>query len=199
MHSIYVEGPGDKKFVEDFIKLISLDNLISEVTPVGGWPGLRLLGPKLLERFDLGGKNLVVFDADSDKENKERWLDELENELNSELLDRDKGQFNIESQASLKFERFFFPNNHDEGELETLLLQCINQEHSHILDCFEAYKVCIANQNQYVLPDNKSKIYAYCQAILGKNKRNYLDKRLWNFDNFNAKPFKDFLLNSFVA
>lgn len=194
MHSIYVEGPDDKKFVADFIKLISLDNLASKVISVGGWQGLREFEPQLKERFDLGGKNLVIFDADSDREHKEKWLDELENELNSELLDRDKGQLNIESQASLKFERFFFPNNHDEGELETLLLQCINQEHSHILDCFEAYKVCISSRNQYALPDNKSKIYAYCQAILGKNERNYLDKSLWNIDNLHTKPFKDFLL-----
>lgn len=194
MHFIYVEGPEDKKFVESFIELISLNNLISEVTPVGGWQGLRRLRPTLLERFDLRGKNLVVFDADSDKEDKKRWLNELEYELNSELLDRYKNQLNMDSQARFKFEIFFFPNNHDDGELEDLILQCINQEHSHILTCFEEYKACIASRKRYALPDNKSKIYAYCQAILGKNERNYLDESLWNLDNLRTKPFKDFLL-----
>ncbi|GAA7453137.1 hypothetical protein ID1036_03050 [Helicobacter pylori] len=60
---------------------------------------------------------------------------------------------------------FLFPNNQDDGDLETLLLEIA--KHDEFLKCFEGYLECIKNKEHYKPIKNirKNKLYAYLEAL----------------------------------
>lgn len=179
MVSIYVEGKADKRFIEDTIKYLELDNILTpEIIITNGYQGLKHYKQKIELTKDLGGLNIVIFDADQNKSEKEvsiKMMDEI---------------------ASY----FFFPNNNDNGDLEDLLSQIINPDHKGILDCFEDYQTCVKDKGEYILPNKKARIYAYCEAVLPKksmevqeDKRNYLDQEIWKMDSPAMNPLLEFL------
>lgn len=186
MHSIYVEGKADKKFINDFVKLIRPE-LISNVNmiEIGNYTQLKLYEPKMRETQDHGGRNVVIIDADDTPGIKAREVAKLEKEIGLQLY------------------LFFLPDNRSDGNLEDLLLNCTVNDHQGIIECFDEYQRCIENKGDYTLPNTKAKVYAYCEAILPKkakekiqdHKRDYLDKNLWDIDNPYTKPLKDFLVS----
>lgn len=76
---------------------------------------------------------------------------------------------------------FLFPNNQDDGDLETLLLEIA--KHDEFLKCFEGYLECIKSKEHYKPIKNisKSKWYAYLEVFelqnFFKDKRNKNDKK----------------------
>ena len=96
---------------------------------------------------------------------------------------------------------FFFPDNESPGDLEDLLLRIINPEHQIIIDCFQEYQGCLENVDDYILPNKKAMIFAYCEALLPKKEakkireehRDYLDEKLWNIHSEFLEPIKEFL------
>lgn len=109
---------------------------------------------------------------------------------------------------------FLFPNNQDDGDLETLLLKIAN--HKEFINCFEGYLDCIKKTEHYKPIKNirKNKWYAYLEAlglenltkidifdneskIKNKHEENY--RRLKEVIKFNSKsliPLKNFLEKS---
>ncbi|WRE78839.1 hypothetical protein KVD39_01840 [Helicobacter pylori] len=78
---------------------------------------------------------------------------------------------------------FLFPNNQDDGDLETLLLKIAN--HKEFINCFEGYLDCIKKTEHYKPIKNirKNKWYAYLEA-LGLE---YLYTKKNIFDNIGGK------------
>ena len=186
---IFVEGKGDIRFLTDYIfRLTTVKPKQETFVNIGGCT-YELIEPNRLlftegNLGDIGGTNLIIFDANGDYAKKK-----------AEILSW-KQKLNIE------FELFLFPNDNDYGNLETLLENISLPEHKIIFDCFDKYQECIGVNKNYSLPNQKAKNFAYTEAILSKskseeakeNKRNYLDTTLWNLNGDYMEPLKDFLL-----
>ena len=203
---IIVEGEADKKFFEDYYH-----HLFHEKAPsgsimhpgkdddTGGYQKLRSQDTlnALRQNTDLGGVNLVIFDADENPEARRK-----------ELLA-------IRDQYGVEFELFLLPNDKDAGTLENLLENIINPDNQPVMDCWATYegeleKVRIPSKTPPTLtiPAKKTKIYAYLETLLGKSKaekelikdrnRNYENSQHWNLNSKNMEPLKVFLIDNLL-
>ena len=201
---IIVEGEADKKFFENYYH-----HLFHEKAPFGSimYPGkdsdtggfTKLKSEEALgamrQNTDLGGKNLVIFDADDDCESRRK-----------ELLA-------IQEEYGVEFDLFLLPNNKDAGALEDLLENIINPNNQPVMDCWATYegelgKVRIPTKTPPTLtiPAKKTKIYAYLETLLGKTRsqkklikdanRNYENTEHWNLDAEYLESLKEFLTNN---
>ena len=198
---IIVEGEADKKFFKDYFH-----HLFNEKSPegciihpgkdgdTGGYQKLRsedAIGI-MRQNTDLGGINLVIFDADKDMEKRR-----------SELLA-------IKEEFGVEFELFLLPNNKDAGALEDLLENIINPDNKPVMDCWQTYegelgKVRIPTKTPPTLtiPAKKTKIYAYLETLLKDTKeqkklikdanRNYENTQHWNLDAEYLETSRKFL------
>ena len=198
---IIVEGDADKKFFEDYYHHIFGEKApkSSIIHPgkdgdTGGYQKLKsedAIGV-MRQNTDMGGINLVIFDADEDTEARR-----------SELLV-------IKEEFSVEFELFLLPNDKDVGALEDLLENIINPNNQPVMDCWQTYEeklreVRIPSKTPPTLtiPAKKTKIYAYLETLLGKSRsqkklikdanRNYKNTQHWNLDAEYLEPLKEFL------
>ena len=200
---IIVEGDADKKFFEDYYH-----HIFGEKAPkgsithpgkdgdTGGYQKLKsedAIG-LMRQNTDMGGINLVIFDADEDTESRR-----------AELLA-------IKEEFGVEFELFLLPNNKDVGALEDLLENIINPNNQPVMVCWQTYEeklreVRIPSKTPPTLtiPAKKTKIYAYLETLLGKSRsqkklikdanRNYKNTQHWNLDAEYLEPLKEFLEN----
>ncbi len=141
---IFVEGPSDKVFLE--VYLYFLGNFLTKNFKVQNIKGKDNLSQRLLEieKYD---KTLIIFDADKDYEsNKKEILSKTQQKITEEQI-------------------FLFPNNQDDGDLETLLLEIA--KHDEFLKCFEGYLECIKSKEHYKPIRNirKNMLYAYLEVF----------------------------------
>ncbi len=160
---IFVEGPSDKVFLEAY--LYFLEDLPIKNFKVKDVTGKDNLSKRLLEieKYD---KTLIIFDADKDYESNKKEI--------LKVVSKTKQTISEE-------QIFLFPNNRDDGDLETLLLEIA--KHDEFLKCFEGYLECIKSKEHYKPIKNisKSKWYAYLEVFelqnFFKDKRNKNDKK----------------------
>ncbi|GHQ06763.1 hypothetical protein VN0274_02470 [Helicobacter pylori] len=149
---IFVEGSSDKVFLEVYLYFLG-DFLIKnfKVQKVDGKDNLskRLLE---IEKYD---KTLIVFDADKDYESNKKEI--------LKIVSKTKQTISEE-------QIFLFPNNQDNGDLETLLLKIA--KHDKLIKCFEKYLKCIECKcNEIKEHDNpikktrKHMLYAYLEVF----------------------------------
>ncbi|TPH92303.1 DUF3226 domain-containing protein [Helicobacter pylori] len=143
---IFVEGPSDKVFLE--VYLYFLEDLPIKNFKVKDVKGKDNLSKRLLEieKYD---KTLIIFDADNYKSNKKEILT---------VVSKTKQTISEE-------QIFLFPNNQDDGDLETLLLKIA--KHDEFLKCFEGYLECIKSKEHYKPIRNirKNMLYAYLEVF----------------------------------
>ena len=198
---IIVEGDADKKFFEDYYH-----HVFGEKAPkgsithpgkdgdTGGYQKLKsedAIGV-MRQNTDMGGINLVIFDADEDTES------------------RRAESLAIKDEFGVEFELFLLPNNKDVGALEDLLENIINPNNQPVMVCWQTYEeklreVRIPSKTPPTLtiPAKKTKIYAYLETLLGKSRsqkklikdanRNYKNTQHWNLDAEYLEPLKEFL------
>lgn len=198
---IIVEGDADKKFFEDYYHHIFGEKAPkSSIThpgkdgDTGGYQKLKsedAIGV-MRQNTDMGGINLVIFDADEDTEARR-----------SELLV-------IKEEFGVEFELFLLPNDKDAGALEDLLENIFNPNNQPVMECWQTYEeklreVRIPSKTPPTLtiPAKKTKIYAYLETLLGKSRsqkklikdanRNYKNTQHWNLDAEYLEPLKEFL------
>ncbi|MBR6604271.1 MAG: hypothetical protein IKK92_00130 [Prevotella sp.] len=198
---IIVEGDADKKFFEDYYHHIfgekAPKSSITHPGKDGDTGGCQKLKSEdaigvMRQNTDMGGINLVIFDADEDTEARR-----------SELLV-------IKEEFGVEFELFLLPNDKDAGALEDLLENIINPNNQPVMDCWQTYEeklreVRIPSKTPPTLtiPAKKTKIYAYLETLLGKSRsqkklikdanRNYKNTQHWNLDAEYLEPLKEFL------
>ncbi|WP_121075376.1 DUF3226 domain-containing protein [Helicobacter pylori] len=141
---IFVEGPSDKVFLE--VYLYFLEDLPIKNFKVQNIKGKDNLSKRLIEieKYD---KTLIIFDADKNYEsNKKEILSKTQQKITKEQI-------------------FLFPNNQDDGDLETLLLEIA--KHDEFLKCFEGYLECIKSKEHYRPIKNirKNMLYAYLEVF----------------------------------
>ncbi|EJB38052.1 DUF3226 domain-containing protein [Helicobacter pylori] len=118
---IFVEGPSDKVFLE--VYLYFLEDIPIKNFKVRSTNGKDNLSSKLLLETEKYDKTLIIFDADKNYEsNKKEILSKTQQKITEEQI-------------------FLFPNNQDDGDLETLLLEIA--KHKEIIQCFKRYLKCI--------------------------------------------------------
>ncbi|WRC81703.1 hypothetical protein E5K90_01755 [Helicobacter pylori] len=141
---IFVEGPSDKVLLE--VYLYFLEDIPIKNFKVQNIKGKDNLSKQLLEieKYD---KTLIIFDTDKDYEsNKKEILSKTQQKITERQI-------------------FLFPNNQDDGDLETLLLEIA--KHDEFLKCFEGYLECIKSKEHYkpIKDIRKSKWYAYLEVF----------------------------------
>ncbi|EJB88767.1 hypothetical protein HpDR76_01380 [Helicobacter pylori] len=144
---IFVEGPSDKVFLE--VYLYFLEDLPIKNFKVQNIKGKDNLSKRLLEieKYD---KTLIIFDANKDYESNKK-------EILTVVSKR--------KQTISEEQIFLFPNNQDDGDLETLLLEIA--KHDEFLKCFESYLECIKSKEHHEPIKNirKNMLYAYLEVF----------------------------------
>lgn len=176
-------------FIDTLLKVMGKPRTSYEIQCVGGKDNLRNLENKFLENTLEGGRNIVIFDADSPETGsgfeaaRERILHTFSSEIKIDGL-------------------FLFPDNHSDGIFENLL-EALTQKkvHARFFDCFGDYEKCLGEA--YVSPDIKGKLHTYMSAqktltkkqhdLLGSGQWLFDDTRFWNLDAEAIQPLKKFL------
>lgn len=179
-------------FVRTLLRFLWIGESLYEIIHVGGKDNLLNMRVKFQENTLDGGLNVVIFDADSPQTGGGYKV----------TLDRIRKTF----QEDVKIDGIFlFPNNHDDGFFESLLVCLAQQEtHKRFFDCFHDYELCLGDG--YVSPDLKGKLFSYMssQKALTKSQHRALgsgnwlfdDARFWNLNSEELLPMKDFLLSN---
>nr|WP_120921233.1 DUF3226 domain-containing protein [Helicobacter pylori] len=149
---IFVEGPSDKVFLE--VYLYFLGNFPIKNFKVKDVKGKDNLSKRLLEieKYD---KTLIIFDADEDYESNKKEI--------LKVVSKTKQTISEE-------QIFLFPNNQDDGDLETLLLKIA--KHKEIIQCFKRYLKCIECKcigikecHKPIKNIRKNMLYAYLEVF----------------------------------
>ncbi len=201
---IIVEGDADKKFFEDYYHHIfgkkAPKGSITHPGKDGDTGGYQKLKSEnaigiMRQNTDMGGINLVIFDADEDMESRR-----------AELL-------TIKDDFGVEFELFLLPNDKDAGALEDLLENIINPNNQPVMDCWQIYeeklgevRIPTKTPPTLTIPAKKTKIYAYLETLLGASKtqkklikdanRNFENTQHWDLDAKFLETLKEFLERS---
>lgn len=176
---IFVEGETDKFFLTWYLEYLNskyskINTKELNIIVVDGKNNLE--NEKQLEKIE--DKFLVIFDADNDFETAKNNI---------------KGQIS-QINSNAQYEIFLFPNDKDNGNLETLYAKIATN--AKFIGCFEKYKDCIGKKNL----SDKSKLFAYLEACnlstkIDKIKSDQL-KQAFDFGHDYINPLEKFLLNN---
>lgn len=149
---IFVEGPSDKVFLE--VYLYFLEDLPIKNFKVKDVTGKDKLPKRSLE-IEQYAKTLIIFDADKDYESNKKEI--------LTVVSKTKQTISEE-------QIFLFPNNQDDGDLETLLLEIA--KHKEIIQCFKRYLKCIEckyigikEHHELIKNIRKNMLYAYLEVF----------------------------------
>lgn len=209
---IFCEGITDQVFIADCIELfygkkferlqkkggskikdklsIKIKNDI-EIIDVGGCSKLtnELYLSKLRDNESIGGKNIVIFDADYSKTGTgNKGFKACEQKLN-----------NLKTSNEIQFDFYIWPNNNDEGEIENLLRLLIPEDKETLFDCIEDHQTCLMSQEYPEInlktPELKDKIGFYLHTMNKKStpsQRDYKDNLSWDLDYHKTKDLNSF-------
>ncbi len=196
---IFVEGIADKKFLEDFISIHYSTNIQEDdIITTGGWTKLissgkegEMVRNKMTQHTDNGGVNLLIFDADDNRQTRTDDIKKWQKKYN------------------LNFHIFLWPDNKKRGDLETVLENIINPSNQPIFDCWNNYEKCLQNIviqgriEPLTIPARKTKIYGYLESLLEptesqkekikERNRDYTKTEFWDLHSNYLKPLKQFL------
>ena len=194
MTNIYVETKN--KFTPEYVFLSTLITRIGiapesyEIVPLGGKDNLRNAGNSFKQNTILGGKNIIIFDADTPATHG-GYTKSLQN-IKTTITEMNICVEDI----------FLYPNNQDDGIFENILENIMRKDlHKRWLDCYTDYEKCLGNE--YQSPNLKGKLHTYLtsQKDISKTKKNKIGQGQWLFDNPSywdlenqyLTPIKDFL------
>lgn len=178
---VFVEGKSDKVFLQCLLKNMEISSVHTSVIG-GGVSYLHKVKNEIQRSHNSGNRIAIVLDADSKPKSRRIEFQKTRDELDLPITDSNC---------------FLMPNNHDSGDLETLLERISVTEHRIVYDCFEQYESCLRIASKsYRVPNRKVKIYAYCAALKTKThpkERNYCDPQHWDLNAPAIVPLKQFL------
>ncbi len=187
----FIEDKTHQKFLIDFIAerfavILNADSFYK----LQGWSGYKTGGValpdyalKVADSFEI----ITTLDADSNPSERRKEV----------LTDFER--------LGIKSHLFLFPNDEAAGEIENTLVQIASDR--KLISCFEGYEKCIEGHQK---PVNKSKVYAYLDALLEPNQkknnkkdlieegnRDYRNKAHWNLYHDSLTPLYEFLQRFF--
>ena len=206
MIKIYIEGKEkrvpESDFLSSVLSHIGIPQDKYEIIHTGGFTNLLDSDSMpyvglLRANTDDGGMNLVIFDADTDK---------------------NKGGFTVRreylltkrDQLDLKFDLFLWPNNREDGDVEVLMESIARKDlYPEFFDCFTKYEHCMSLRKNdkgepfYSTPNRKGKLHTYFHALpISNTKKNrfgqgvwrWSDELIWDLEADSLNPIKGFLL-----
>lgn len=209
MVKIFIEGENKKvpesEFLRAILKHLCISSEAYDVIHTGGYTNLmdsEISGTNIEQmkaNTDAGGKNLVVFDADSAVNN-------------GGFVKRQKELLARRDELGLAFDLFLWPDNQSDGDVEVLMESIARKDlYPEFFDCFGKYEHCMSQRKNekgepfYTTPNRKGKLHTYFNALpisnakkkkFGSGEWRWDDADIWNLDSDALKPIKDFLLNS---
>jgi len=188
------ESTPEYKFILTLLRYLGIDRTKYEIITVGGKDNLPNVSNKMRDIELNGGKNVLIFDADT-ATNGGGFSSRL-SEIKATLTSKD-----------VHAEIFLFPNNHDDGDFETMLDGIANHSsHKLFFDCFSDFEHCVASQ--YIAPNLKGKLHTYVSSQKGLSKKQrdnigkgewlFEDENLWNLNSPKLQSLKDFLLHNLL-
>lgn len=174
MINIYLETgkktTSEYVFIEALLKTLDVEKSLFRIECVNGKDNLQNAINTFIANTENGGKNLIIFDADSPQNG--GGFTKRKNELEDTL-----------KKLGVKADVFLFPNNRDDGDFETLIAQLAQKEkHKRFFDCYEDYEKCLGID--YLSPNLKGKLFTYISAMpMSKTKRDRLGQGQWLFEN----------------
>lgn len=206
--ALFVEGIADVKFLQDFVQYHFGQTLTEgqHIVKCSGNGGLTAQTNKFTQFALQGLANCIIFDADSQEQGTDfaGTQDRIIKELETITQDIHAERPNL----PVLFNVFLLPNNHDNGDLETLLERIINPQNQPLLDCWHTYEQCILGQKEYIprtlsVPIRKSKIYSYMEVLHGtsnkereqakEKNRDYSKSEDWLLNHSEIQPLHRFL------
>ncbi len=206
MVKIYIEGKNKKvpesEFLSAILNHIGVTTDKYEIVHINGYTSLldAVNGANvevMRANSDSGGKNLVVFDADTPANNGGFG------ERQKELIDKGKA-------LSLDFDLFLWPDNKGDGDVEVLMESITRKDlYPEFFDCFSKYEHCISQRKNekgepfYTTPNRKGKLHTYFNSLpISNAKKNkfgsgvwrWTDNDIWNLDAESLNSIKEFLL-----
>lgn len=184
---IVVEGKYDEEFLMQYM-LYKKVNILFEIIQNGS-NGLNNATITTIKKgLDDDKKVYIIFDADKSYD---KTLKQIKKKLKKQLGD-----------SADTIDIFLFPNNKDNGELETLLLKIAKQK--EIVKCFECYLHCIEVKNKTTRAniEKHASIFAYKDAVgLRKHiekiknmlETNEIFSEYFDFDSPKLEPLREFL------
>ena len=122
-----------------------------DVIGTNGWMNIPHNEYEFKENTDKGFSNLVIFDADEDK--------------NGGGFAKRQADILAFKSDSIDFDLFLWPDNQNDGDFELLLSKIVNQDHQCLLDCYEHFEEEVrANDPEevkYETPGRKGEMYSY--------------------------------------
>ena len=209
MINIFIEAKDKKTPEYEFLKAI-LNNMgipsdSYNLIPTNGYKNLMDSVDasninEMRANTDVGEKNIVVFDADTET-NQGGFAIRRE-----ELLKR-------KTELGLEFELFLWPDNKSDGDVEILMESIARKDlYPEFFDCFGKYERCISKRRDeegapfYSTPNRKGKLHTYFTSLpVSKTKKRRVgsgswlwdNADIWNLDSASLIPIKEFLSNFF--
>ncbi len=165
-------------------------NIEIKILMGGGYTAIVNLSKNITSHIDVGYKVFVIQDADN------------QNKENGGVNNRIEYLNKFKTEKGIDFSIFLFPNNKDDGDLETLLLRIKNESKYNIThDCYIKYIECISkfsNQNFiHELKEDKNKVFNYISTYYGmdnaKEQNRCYEIDYWDLNHNELKPLKMFL------
>ncbi len=150
------------------------------------------------------GEQIIVF-ADADSVTKGYGYVKRKKEIDNGIINN-----------SVSFPYFIYPNNQDDGDVETLMeVAALKAPNKVFFDCYADYETCLKgvkdSNGEYIynVPSLKGKVYAYAAAqtiyntqqkqriplikSMGCGDWAFNNKNYWNLEVDALQPLKDFL------
>lgn len=205
MVKIFIEGENRKvpesEFLTAILNHMGIPSDKYEILPTAGYKNLmdsaNASNIEIMQaNTDAGGRNLVIFDADSVENHGGYQV------RRDELLAR-------KADLGLEFDLFLWPNNGSDGDVEVLMESIARKDlYPQFFDCFGKYEQCISKLKNadgscyYTTPNRKSKLHTYFHSLpisnakkkrFGHNEWCWDDPTIWNLDSESMNPIKEFL------
>ncbi|MEA3452219.1 MAG: DUF3226 domain-containing protein [Bacteroidota bacterium] len=208
---IFVEGKADATFIRDYLVFLNKNLAISKnnqkekelqdtenfirIIVAGGYTAIKKsLKTKFEEIQDFKYKILVIQDADNSNTDPNNGGTEL----------RIKYLEEIKKELKVNFKIFLFPNNENDGDLETLLLKIVNREKFNpAFDCYKKYADCTkeigSNEFSKELLEDKRLVFNYFRTYYGmemaREEKRIFTTEYWRLTSKKLEPLKKFLNN----
>ncbi len=216
---IIVEGSSDKKFFKALLVKEDLINkfAVEKITEGGGKTEFKFNNIKaLLNQFANKDPNqnfpdnvLLICDADFEKTRKplcgfkenKTFLDNLVTNFNN-LVEDESSKEKKRKYPNTDFHFFILPNNKDDGNLESLFLQCATKKITEKSSCVDGYLECLDENFLKSLSINKAdKLRSQLLVLAIGIQKGFGDvgdvadekAGYWNLDHKALEPLKKFL------
>lgn len=196
-------GAGRKRATTTYLTLTSGAGRVM-VSATQGWTQIVKSGSPLPEMLRAAapedGRNLLIFDADTVADHEHGGPT-----ARREELQRLVGALPVTPSI------FLFPDDTQEGNLETLLLRLAHTDHAAITACLDQYDSCLLAHREvgtqeplYYAPAPKRRVFAYVNALPlspAERKRHedqggqkiFENPRWWDLTHPAIQPLRDFL------